>query len=94
MYRHLQDHLAATLIKAHEAKEVAQADTVLDQVKNLLDKAMSILGTAEAAGDLRTSLVGVREARGTVSNQQKWDTLGAERSGLDGGLVSSLRALL
>ena len=49
--------------KAQEAQEVAQADNLLEQVQNLQAKALSILAKAEAAGDLRTALQGIREAR-------------------------------
>ncbi len=64
--RHKDDHLAATLAKAHEAGEVAHADDLLQQVRQLRGKAISILLTAEKAGDLRTALMGVREARACV----------------------------
>ncbi len=51
------------MTKAQEAQEVAQADNLLEQVQNLQAKALSILAKAEAAGDLRTALQGIREAR-------------------------------
>jgi uncharacterized protein (DUF1810 family) len=66
VYRHKVDHLPVSLAKAHAAKEVALADDLLGQVKALRDKAISILGKAEAAGDLRTALLGIREARACV----------------------------
>jgi len=66
VYRHKVDHLPAKLAKAHEAKETALADDLLGQVKALRNKAISILGKAEAAGDLRTALLGIREARACV----------------------------
>jgi hypothetical protein len=64
--RHKAEHLPAKLAKAHEAKETALADDLLGQVKALRNKAISILGKAEAAGDLRTALLGIREARACV----------------------------
>ena len=54
------------LVNAQGAQEVARGDTLLDQLRLLQDKALSILGKAEAAGDLRTALGGVREARGCL----------------------------
>ena len=66
LHRHLQDHLPATLTQAQEAEEVARADDLLDQVKILQVRALDILGKAELAGDLRTALAGVREARGCL----------------------------
>ncbi len=64
--RHKDDHLPAMLAKAHEAGEVAHADDLLGQVRQLRGKAISILLQAERAGDLRTALMGVREARACV----------------------------
>ncbi|MBT9156733.1 MAG: hypothetical protein DDT37_01721 [Firmicutes bacterium] len=62
LYRHKQ-HMPAGLIKAKEAKEVAKADTLLEQVCSLRDMAIDILRQAEKDGDLRTALLGVKEAR-------------------------------
>jgi hypothetical protein len=42
---------------------VAQADSLLQDVRALRSKAYSLLLAAERAGDLRTALAGVREAR-------------------------------
>ncbi|MDQ2786843.1 MAG: hypothetical protein M3Y58_17780 [Chloroflexota bacterium] len=64
--RHKDEHLPATLAKAHEAGEVAHADDLLQQVRQLRGKAISILLQAERAGDLKTALMGVREARACV----------------------------
>jgi hypothetical protein len=64
--RHKADHLPASLAKAEQAKETALADDLLGQVKALRNKAIAILGKAEAAGDLRTALLGIREARACV----------------------------
>ncbi len=64
--RHKADHLPAKLAQAHAAKEAALADDLLAQVKALRNKAIRILQTAEAAGDLRVALLGIREARACV----------------------------
>ena len=66
VYRHKIDHLPAKLAQAEAAKETALADDLLGQVKALRNKAIAILGKAEAAGDLRTALLGIREARACV----------------------------
>ena len=65
VYRHWQDHIPMSLAKAQEASEVAQADNLLDQVRELQGRALAILGKA-AAGDLRTALGAIREARGNL----------------------------
>jgi len=66
VYRHLQDHISTTLVKAQEAQEVARADTLLDQVRSIQNKALAVLTAAEAAGDLRAALGAIREARGNL----------------------------
>lgn len=65
LYRH-NKHLPAEMTKAKEAAEVTQADTLLEQVQSLQSKAISLLEQAESAGDMRTALQGVREARGCI----------------------------
>src|SRR5829696_3248039 len=64
--RHKANHLPATLVKAQEAQEVARADDLLEDVKSLQARALSILNTAEGGGDLRTALGAIREARGNL----------------------------
>lgn len=64
--RHREAHLPATLAKASDAREVARADTLLSQVRDLHGRALAILNAAEGAGDLRTALGGIREARGCL----------------------------
>ena len=62
LHRHKR-HIPARMVQAQQAKEVTKADTLLEQVVELRDKAMSILEQAEQAGDLRTALQGIKEAR-------------------------------
>ena len=59
LFRHKADHLPTSLLKARYAQEVAQGDTLLDQVHFLQARALSILGLAEAAGDLRAALAAI-----------------------------------
>jgi hypothetical protein len=66
MYRHKAEHLPARLAKAREAAEVAQADDLLAQVRDLQDRALAILDRAERAGEFRTALSAIREARGNL----------------------------
>jgi transposase-like protein len=63
VFRHKRDHISSVLVRAQEAVQIAQADSLLDQVKSLQTKALALLEQAEAAGDLRTALAGIREAR-------------------------------
>ncbi len=64
--RHGENHLPAKLVMAQAAEEVAQADTLLDQVRDLQRRALDILNKAEEAGELRTALGAIREARGNL----------------------------
>jgi hypothetical protein len=64
--RHRANHLPAKLVMAQAAEEVAQADDLLDQVRGLQGRALAILDKAENAGELRTALSAIREARGNL----------------------------
>jgi hypothetical protein len=64
--RHRDNHLPAKLVLAHEAEEVATADNLLEKVQDFQSRTLAILDKAEAAGDLRTALGAIREARGNV----------------------------
>ena len=66
VYRHKTEHLPAHLLKAREAEEAARADDLLDQVRNLQAHALDILERAEKAGDLRTALAAISQARGNL----------------------------
>jgi transposase-like protein len=66
LHRHKADHLPAAVATAHEAEQVAKADDLLEQLQALRNKAMALLLKAEAAGDYRTALAGIREARACI----------------------------
>ncbi len=66
LVRHSDDHLPAALVKAHDAREAAQADALLAQVVDLRDKALGVLDKAEGSDDLRAAVSAIREARGCV----------------------------
>lgn len=64
--RHRDKHLPAALVKAQEAREIARGDVLLSEVKGLHSTTMRILTRAEEAGDLKTVLSAVREARSNL----------------------------
>ncbi len=66
LVRHRDDHLPADLVKAHEAAEVARADDLLTQVRDLRDKALGVLKQAEEAKDFQVAVAAIREARGCL----------------------------
>jgi hypothetical protein len=67
LFRHKQDHLPVALVSAQEAEAVAHGDSLLEQVRALQTKALTILARAEAAGQLTVALQAVREARGCLA---------------------------
>jgi hypothetical protein len=56
-------HIPAKLAQAQDAEEAAQADDLLRHVRALRGKSYALLQKAETAGDLKTALLGIREAR-------------------------------
>lgn len=64
--RHRKDHLPGHVAMAKEAAHVADADDLLTQLRELRNRAISILQKAERAGDYRTARSGIREARGCI----------------------------
>ena len=66
LHRHRKDHVTANLAQAKQAREVANAETVLDYSATLRDKAMSILETAETAKDWPLALRAIRECKGVL----------------------------
>jgi hypothetical protein len=67
LHRHQKaGHIPATIAKSEEAKQIAQGEDLLRYTKGLLGRTISYMNQAEAAGDLRTAISAVREARGCV----------------------------
>lgn len=62
--RHKAEHLPAHLTKAAEAQEVASASSLLEQMQALQARTLAILG---AAGDPKTALAAVAQARGNLA---------------------------
>ena len=63
----LHHHILQSLVKASEIKEIAAADTLLGQLKALQQRATNLLVKAEASGDYRGALAGIREARECIT---------------------------
>src|SRR5215217_8391184 len=60
--RHKANHLPAKLVMAQAAEEVAQADDLLQQVRDLQARTLAILEAAEGSKEHRTALAAIREA--------------------------------
>ena len=91
--RHAEVHLPEALAKSEEARKVADADTVLQQMVHLRDKALGILDRSEEAEDSKTALQAIREARSCVELIAKVTGELDEKSEEDSDLVA-LRELV
>ena len=75
--RHRNGHLPSTLARAHNAQEIAWADGLLDQLRDLQRRTLVIMSMAETAGDVRTALVSVAVARDNLGLLLKmWSSTG------------------
>jgi hypothetical protein len=64
--RHKANHLPAKLVMAQAAVEVAEADDLLAQVRDLQARTLAILEAAEETSQHRTALAAIREARSNL----------------------------
>ena len=64
--RHKSNHLPARLVMAAQAEEVAEADNLLGQVRDLQQSTLDILAEAEQSKQYRTALSAIREARSNL----------------------------
>ncbi len=64
--RRHREHIPGLLVKALEAEEAAHADDLLGRVEDLHGRTLAILEAAEDAGELRTALAAIKEARGNL----------------------------
>jgi len=64
--RHEENHLPATLAKAKEAEEVAHADDLLADVRDLQARTLAILEAVEGTREHRIALSAIREARSNL----------------------------
>ena len=63
LMRHRNEHLPFSAIEAEEAEEAALADDLLDQVRDLQERALATLEEAEEAEELNAALRAIREAK-------------------------------
>jgi hypothetical protein len=66
LQRHAREHLPALLVKAKDAVEVAEADSLLDRVEGLYKRTEAILEAAESNSEWSTALQAIRECRGNL----------------------------
>lgn len=66
LQRHKADHLPGKIVQAKAVQEIEEAGDLLSQVQSLRRKSLDLLDKAERAGDYRTALAGVKEARACI----------------------------
>src|SRR5918993_5076402 len=69
LMRHRNEHLPFSAIEAEEAeeaKEAAPADNLLDQVRDLQERALATLEEAEEAEELNAALRAIREVKSNL----------------------------
>jgi hypothetical protein len=71
LMRHRNEHLPFSAIEAKEAEEDAPADDLLDQVRDLQERALATLEEAEEVEELNAALQAIREAKGTLELMTK-----------------------
>jgi hypothetical protein len=72
LIRHRNEHLpASSLLEAKEAEEVASADDLLNQVRELHERALSTLNRVEEAEELGAAIETIREAKGDLELSAK-----------------------
>ncbi len=64
--RHKAEHLPAAMAQAKQAAVVAHGESLVDQVRALRERAMTLLDKAEQASKLRDACSAIREARGCL----------------------------
>jgi hypothetical protein len=88
LQRHKADHLPASLVAAQEAQEAANADTLLDRLRDLLDRADSqytlargLVAKAVSTGDLRAATGALGAGNGAIREARACLELLAELEG-------------
>jgi len=88
LQRHKAEHLTRDLVKAHEAREVARADSLLADVRNAEARAERLYGAAEGilqraleAEDLKTALNAIRAAVDVMGEARQYLELRGELTG-------------
>ncbi|MCH7536116.1 MAG: hypothetical protein IH948_10330 [Bacteroidetes bacterium] len=66
LQRHNKSHILKRLSKSNEAKEIANAENLIEQVRSLQKEALSILKEAKKKKDLKTAVLAINSAKGVL----------------------------
>jgi hypothetical protein len=75
-------HVAGAIVKATEEREVSIGDSIMSKLETLHRRAERVLSEAEASGDGRLALAGIREIRETLG--ALWTVVGKGEAALGG----------
>jgi hypothetical protein len=64
--RHALEHLPKLLVKAQEAREIAEADDLLSRLEALQSRTLAVLEAAEGTQNYSIALAAIREARSNL----------------------------
>jgi hypothetical protein len=82
--RHRDNHLPNALLESRQAEQVAEADDLIGQTRNLLRHALDCLETMKHGGDQRGALLAVRSALECVTLLARLTGAFTERTELSG----------
>ncbi len=63
LYRHKENHLPKTLVRASQLKEENAADDLLDRVENIYSRAWQLMEKAEGDGKYQPAVSALKESR-------------------------------
>lgn len=66
LIRHRDAHLSEVVVNSQQAQERARGDVLVSVAVGLMDRALSLLGQAEAAQDVRGATAAMRETRSCI----------------------------
>jgi hypothetical protein len=90
MSRHHKGHLSAAMVRVAQRREERGAETALNRLEHLYQKADRVLDAAEEAGSTGIQLAAIRELRGIVETLARvTGELRPETSGVTVNLLSS-----
>lgn len=71
LHRHKEEHVPATLVKAHEAEDVRQALDIVAQLKAINGAALTVLGEARRSGNGELALKAIDRIQRQIELQAK-----------------------
>jgi len=71
LFRHKQEHLPVSMIKAQQVQEMTYGESLVGEMQNLIARTEGILREAERVGDLRLALDAIKQSRANLEMMAK-----------------------